>query len=156
MVLIDQVCDACGEIVRPLQYNEKYKAYLCNAHFNHANTGDMLSARAIILHNNDQIDTNSAGGKQSHLEYAFEEIEPEFIKAVAHVLWQGKEKYGSKNWRNIPHDIHLGRAMYHIEQALEGTDHSEHHYANATCRIMFAMMTQPNTKKLADLIKEHM
>lgn len=137
-MITDEACEACGEIVRPLQYSEKYKAYLCNAHFNHANTGDMLSARAIILHNNDQIDTNADGGKQSHLEYAFDLLEPEFMRAVAHVLWQGKQKYGLRNWQNISRDDHINHAMYHMNMALEGIDNSEHHYANVVCRIMFA------------------
>lgn len=96
------------------------------------------------LHNNDEIVTNEQGGKQSKLEYAFELIEPEFSKRMAHVLYTGMQKYGARNWQNIPVDVHIGRAMYHLTQALEGLDQSEDHYANAACRVMFAMLTAKN------------
>lgn len=129
-------CYICNNT--PTKYDLKNVAWLCKDHYAHPNAQDMIMSR---LHDNDQIDTNEAGGKQSHLEYAFELIEPEFSKRMAHVLWTGMQKYGARNWQSIPHDVNIGRAIYHLTQALEGTDQSEDHYANAACRVMFAMLT---------------
>lgn len=92
-------------------------------------------------HDNDAIDTNEQGGKQSHLEYRFDLIEPEFMLRMAHVLHTGALKYGDRNWQSIPMDHNIGRAIYHLEMALQGLDHSEDHFANAACRVMFAMLT---------------
>lgn len=99
------------------------------------------------MHDNDEIVTNEQGGKQSKLEYAYELLDPNWLRDVAHVLYQGRLKYGAYNWQNITdYREHLGRAMYHIQQALEDKDHSEMHFANATCRLMFADWCYKNTK----------
>jgi hypothetical protein len=101
-------------------------------------------------HDNDEIVTNEQGGKQSKLEYAFELMPPEALKRVAHVLYTGKLKYGANNWQNIPDaKEHLGRAMYHITQAIEGRDHSEDHMANAICRLMFAVWCEDTNHRSA-------
>jgi len=93
-------------------------------------------------HDNDEIVTNALGGKQSKLEYRMDLLEPEMLLRVSHVLYTGANKYGAHNWRNITdYREHLGRAMYHITQALADTDQSEDHFANAICRVMFAMCT---------------
>lgn len=133
-----------------VQYDTRFGLYLCDKCIKSsddviANMLDRMKSRQTFLetfqqryHDNDAIDTNEQGGKQSHLEYSFELMDPEFMLRVAHVLWVGKQKYGAYNWHSIPMEENIGRAMYHLEQALLGQDHSEDHFANAVCRVMFA------------------
>lgn len=147
---VAHTCDACTRYGL-CKYDATENAWLCEDHYRHPNASDMILNTLMISsaktseqhHNNDEIMSNEQGGKQSKLEYSFELLEPMMLKRVAHVLYTGKQKYGAKNWRNIPdHQEHIGRAMYHLTQALENIDHSEDHLANAVCRIMFAMWTQ--------------
>lgn len=86
------------------------------------------------------VDTvvNDQGGKQSRLDMAFNEIEPMMLQRVARVLDQGKVKYGSKNWRQIPYEDHINHMQYHAIMA-NTDDTSEDHLANVICRAMFAM-----------------
>lgn len=163
-------CEACGHLLE-VGYSTKHQAWLCREHFNHSNVEQMIFSQKVAgpyvadqtivggpavspfdntwseqvvktaYHDNDAIDTNEQGGKQSHLEYRFDLIEPEFMLRMAHVLHTGALKYGERNWQSIPMDHNIGRAIYHLEMALQGLDHSEDHFANAACRVMFAMLT---------------
>lgn len=130
-------CAICNE-ERTTKWDPVHENYFCERHYRRLDTDSEQDA-PLDAHDNDEIVTNEQGGKQSKLEYSYELLEPSWLRDVAHVLYQGKQKYGARNWQSIPdYREHLGRAMYHIQQAMEDMDHSEMHFANATCRLMFA------------------
>lgn len=87
---------------------------------------------------NDDVVVNDQGGKQSRVDYAFTELEPDMLLRVTQVLHKGKAKYGAKNWRQIPYEDHLNHIAYHWTMLHQG-DTSEDHLANIICRAMFAM-----------------
>lgn len=87
---------------------------------------------------NDDVVTNNQGGKQSRVDYAFTELEPDMLLRVTQVLHKGKAKYGAKNWRQIPYEDHLNHIAYHWTM-LHAQDTSEDHLANIICRAMFAI-----------------
>lgn len=87
---------------------------------------------------NKPITQTSEGGRQSQLDYRFDLIDEHAIMQLAHVLWYGEQRYGKDNWRLIPKDQNINRAIYHLYAYLQG-DSSEAHLAHAFTRIMFAL-----------------
>lgn len=85
-----------------------------------------------------QTSVNAAGGKQSHVEEAMDEIPAEVLLTVARILGQGVQKYGRGNWRLLRmREDQVNHAARHIYEWLSG-DRSEDHLCNAICRLMFA------------------
>lgn len=95
-------------------------------------------AKMEYVHDNNDVVVNSQGGKQSRVDYAFTELEPDMLLRVTQVLHKGKAKYGAKNWRQIPYEDHLNHIAYHWTM-LHAQDTTEDHLANIICRAMFAM-----------------
>src|SRR5688572_11453995 len=86
----------------------------------------------------DEIITNSAGGKQSKVSGRFDLLPPHALDRIARILEAGAEKYGEWNWRNIPSKDHLNHAINHLFKYI-ADDQSEDHLGNAGCRILFLL-----------------
>lgn len=102
------------------------------------------------------IVTNEKGGKGSPMLYAFAWLDPLAMFALAKVVMQGREKYGTdENWRKVPAEDHLNHALTHIYAHLAG-DRQDDHLEHAFCRLMMAVATnredQRTPKKSAALL----
>lgn len=85
------------------------------------------------------METNEFGGKQSKVEYRFDLVDPKALFAVAKVLKEGFDKYGSdQNWRSIPARDHLNHLLIHVYAYLAG-DTQDEHLSHAVCRAIFAL-----------------
>lgn len=87
--------------------------------------------------------TNSEGGSQSEYHYRFDLIDPLAMFALAAVLDQGAKTYGENNWRKIPIEDHINRAIGHLYAHLGeesfGFEDQDDHLDHALCRTMFAV-----------------
>jgi len=81
--------------------------------------------------------TNEVGAKQSHLPCRFDLIDGPALFEMAHVLYEGAEKYGANNWRGIPVEDHLNHLIMHAYAYLAG-DRTDEHLSHIMCRSMFA------------------
>lgn len=102
---------------------------------------------------NDPIETNAAGGRQSKLYNQFILLAPQAMRCLTSILRKGGIKYDFENWRKIPVEEHINHAMNHINNWLvwqvgirvteEGcicsTRPAEDELAHALCRLMFAV-----------------
>ena len=88
----------------------------------------------------DVVTTNDKGASQSDTPCRMDLIPPSSLLEISTVLAQGATKYGEWNWLGIPTEEHLNHALTHIYGWLAG-DRTEHHLANAACRILFALHT---------------
>lgn len=87
-------------------------------------------------------EVNEFGGKQSRLDYRFDLIDPKALFAVAKVLKDGHDKYGSdQNWRVIPIRDHLNHLLAHTYAYLAG-DRQDDHLSHAVCRALFALAVE--------------
>lgn len=90
--------------------------------------------------------TNERGGKQSFIDVAYVLIPAYAMEQIAKVLFQGAQKYGVDNWKQIPTMDHVNHAMRHIFKWL-ANDRQEPHLVNAACRIIFAIVTDKEENK---------
>lgn len=67
-------------------------------------------------------------------------IPPRAIMAVGKVRWEGFNVHGytDDNYKLIPLEEHLGRALTHIYAYLAG-DQSNDHLSHAACRLLMAL-----------------
>ena len=86
----------------------------------------------------EEMTTNSQGGRQSKLDYRFDLIDTKAIFALANVLHTGEVRYGKDNWRKIDTESHLNHALSHIYAYLAG-DTQDSHMGHAFCRLMMAI-----------------
>ena len=86
---------------------------------------------------------NAAGGKQSHLPYRFDIVDPTVMFVLARILAEGDAKYGTFNWRKIGVNENLNHALCHIFAYLAG-DVQDDHLGHAFCRLMFAKSKEYN------------
>jgi hypothetical protein len=84
---------------------------------------------------NEEIITNSNGGKQTKLDYDFTLIDSKAIFKLAEILKYGADKYEIDNWKLIPAREHLNHALTHAFAYLDGDDQDEH-AAHFFCRAM--------------------
>ena len=81
--------------------------------------------------------TNSQGGKQSAVNYAFDALDSKAMFAMCKVLKEGRDKYGDdQNWRKIPATEHWNHLVIHTFAWLAG-DKSDDHLSHIMCRAMF-------------------
>lgn len=86
----------------------------------------------------EEMVSNSLGGKQSKLDYRFDLIDTKAIFALANVLHTGEVRYGKDNWRKIDAESHLNHALSHIYAHLAG-DKQDDHLSHGFCRLMMAI-----------------
>lgn len=77
-------------------------------------------------------------GMQSPTHYRFDLMDPHAMFALGKVLDEGVKKYGTDNWRHIPTNNHLNKALIHIYAYLAG-DTQDEHLEHAFTRLMMAL-----------------
>lgn len=91
--------------------------------------------------NDDDIETNAAGAKQSRLAARYDLIPPDALHLVASVLREGDERYpdlnGRPNWKAIPVADHLNHLLAHVFNDLRAASTEE--LSHAVCRGLFAL-----------------
>lgn len=92
------------------------------------------------LDQNQPIVANETGGKQHFRPYRMQAIPPKAIMEVGKVRWEAVNVHGydDDNYKDIPCDEHLGRALTHIYAYLSG-DRSNDHLSHASCRLLMAL-----------------
>ena len=87
-----------------------------------------------------EVSTNDAGGKQHHRPYRSQALPPKALLEVSNVRYIAHEEYGydDNNYKLIPKEDHLGRALTHILSYLAG-DRSNNHLSHAATRLLFAL-----------------
>ena len=86
------------------------------------------------------IVANASGGKQHFRPYRAQALPPRALLSVAHVRQVGHDELGyeDENYKQIPKEEHIGRALTHIFAFLAG-DETNDHLSHAACRILFAL-----------------
>ena len=83
---------------------------------------------------------NPAGGKQSAVPARMELCDPRAILKLGETLMEGSKKYTRDNWRKIPVESHINKAIIHLYSYLAG-DTSDDHLGHAQCRVHMAVAT---------------
>lgn len=77
-------------------------------------------------------------GLQSPTHYRFDLMDANAMFALGKVLDEGAKKYGVDNWRSIPTNNHLNKALIHIYAYL-AHDTQDEHLEHAFTRLMMAL-----------------
>lgn len=93
------------------------------------------------------METLPGGGKQSKVPARLDLMDGVAMMAVGKVLSEGHDKYGKDNWRLIPTEAHLNKALIHIYAWLAG-DRQDEHLEHAFCRTMMAVAVDRNPNAL--------
>lgn len=87
---------------------------------------------------------NEAGARQSAIPFQLNAAFPWLgAIAVSRVIGEGLEKYGKDNWRGIPNDDHVHKALIHLVSYYSG-DRSDDHIEHAACRLLMALDAMAN------------
>ena len=99
------------------------------------------------LSNTAPASVNEKGGKQHHRPYRMQAIPPKAIMEVGKVRYIGFNElgYDDLNYKLIPLEDHIGRALTHLFAYLAG-DNSNDHLSHAACRVLFALEMELDKK----------
>jgi hypothetical protein len=92
---------------------------------------------------------NGNGGKQSAIDCALDQYDPNVMLRGGMILDQGANKYGRDNWRRISKREHLNHALVHIYGELSGDDQDDH-LGHAFIRLMMAYAVELQGGALTD------
>ena len=99
------------------------------------------------------VETNAAGGSQSHIGSALTEFPARVMLAVGRVFHVGRSNYGPDNWKLIPVNDHLDHALRHIHSFLEHSTPGD--LVHAICRLAFAaFLASEGDPKSLDRVSE--
>ena len=100
------------------------------------------------LSNNAPPSANENGGKQHHRPYRMQAVPPKAILEVGKVRHIGFTElgYDDLNYKKIPLEEHIGRALTHLYAYLAG-DNSNDHLSHAACRVLFALEMELDKEK---------
>ena len=92
----------------------------------------------------------TGGGQRNDIgPYAFDALEPEFLRAMAKVMREGQITHGKGNYKKgLPHDDIYKHMFNHMMQWREG-DTSENHLAKVACNAMMLMWMEKHKPELA-------
>lgn len=86
------------------------------------------------------IGTNAAGGKQHDRPYRSGALFFKSFLALSHLRWDGftNKGYEDDNYKLIPAEEHIDRALTHLFAHKAG-DQSNEHLLHAVCRVLMAL-----------------
>lgn len=98
-----------------------------------------------------EMTQNASGGKQHTSPYRMQALMPKAILEVGKVRREGHDIHGydDENYKLIPKEEHVGRALGHLFKWLDG-DKSNDHLSHAACRVLMALELE-----LEEAQKEH-
>lgn len=155
---------SCQEIIEEMMETEKTKseemarAYtLLEDAIDHNDEDVIAHYRGIIellrekdeKQNSETIVTNANGGKQHEENFRCQAIPPKALIALGRIRWEGFNLHGyeDENYKLIPIEEHIGRALLHLSRWLDG-DRSDDHLGHALCRLAFAVQMEAEKNEL--------
>lgn len=92
-------------------------------------------------------DPETADGKQTKIDFAFDLVCPQAMLALARVLQEGRERGRTEaGWKSLPTADHLNHALMHV-YAHQAGDRQEDHLQHAFCRLMMAWSVENTVPK---------
>ena len=85
--------------------------------------------------------TNEAGGKQHQTGTRAQALFPNALIELSKLRYQAKFEmgYDDENYKLIPADEHIGRALNHIFTYLAGKGDAKEELTHAACRVLMAL-----------------